>query len=87
MKATLLVLGTAALVLGGCATYYGGTADDSGVVRGYDTSYGSSGYIVDPAYPGNHPIYPIYPMHPVYKQPSPNGNDIGDARPEIIFYR
>jgi hypothetical protein len=81
MKATLLVLGTAALLLGGCATYYGGTADESGVVQGYDASYGGTGYIMDPAYPGNHPIYPVY------RQPSPNGQDMGGERPDVIFYR
>jgi hypothetical protein len=84
MKAILLVLGTAALLLGGCATYYGSTADESGVVQGYDNSYGRPTYIVDPAYPG---VRPMYPMYPIYKQPSPSGNDMGDARPEIMFYR
>jgi hypothetical protein len=89
MKAILLVLGTAALLSGGCATYYGGGTDDSGVVRGYDGSPDSTVYVVDPADPFYRvdAAYPAYPMHPVYKQGSPNGQDMGGDRPEVIFWR
>jgi hypothetical protein len=69
MKPILLVLGIAALSLGGCATYQGGTTDNAGTVEGYDASY----------YGG--------PIYPVYRQPSPNGQDMGGERPDIIFYR
>jgi len=41
MKSKLLMLtAVAALCLGGCATYTGGTADDSATVEGWGSSYG-----------------------------------------------
>jgi len=42
MKSKLLMLtAIAALCLGGCATYTGGTADDSATVEGWGASYGA----------------------------------------------
>jgi len=69
MKPILFVLAIAALALGGCATYQGGTADDTGTVQGYDASFSGG------------------PIYPVYKQGSPNGQEMGGERPDIIFYR
>ena len=80
MKTILLALGVSGLFLGGCATYQGGTVDDSGVVYGEDTSYYYYNSLSDPYYGGR-------VAYPVYKQASPTGNDMGDARPEIYFYR
>jgi hypothetical protein len=77
MKPILLVLGIAALSLGGCATYQGSTADTTGTVEGYDASYYGN---YDATYYGG-------PVYPVYKQGSPNGQDMGGNRPEILFYR
>jgi hypothetical protein len=68
MKSKLLMLAAvAALCLGGCATYTGGTADDSATVEGWGASYGGA--------------------VPVYRTGSPNGQDMGAERPDIIFYR
>lgn len=68
MKSRLLMLAAvAALCLGGCATYTGGTANDSATVEGWGTSYGRA--------------------VPVYQTGSPNGQDMGGTRPDIIFYR
>jgi hypothetical protein len=68
MKSKLLMLAAvAALCLGGCATYTGGTANDSATVEGWGTSYGVA--------------------VPVYTTGSPNGQDMGGTRPDIIFYR
>jgi hypothetical protein len=68
MKSKLLMPGAiAALFLGGCATYSGGTADDSATIEGWGTSYGRA--------------------VPVYTTGSPNGQDMGGTRPDIIFYR
>lgn len=90
MKAKLLLLGAAALTLGGCATYTGGTDDDYGTVYGSDASY------VDPhrtdmgrGTPLGPPTHfgPTGMIIPVYKEGSPNGTDMGGTRPDIIFYR
>ena len=67
MKSKLLMLAAiAALCLGGCATYTGGTANDSATVEGW----GASGTAI-----------------PVYTTGSPNGQDMGGTRPDIVFYR
>lgn len=68
MKSKLLMLAAiAALCLGGCATYTGGTANDSATVEGWGASYGTA--------------------IPVYTTGSPNGQDMGGTRPDIVFYR
>jgi hypothetical protein len=71
MKAKLFLLCAAALTFGGCATYTGGTGD-SGMIEGSDASYTD----VEPRM-----------AVPVYRLGSPNGNDMGGNRPDIIFYR
>jgi hypothetical protein len=82
MKTKLLLVCSAALTLAGCATYSGGTNDQYGTVSGTDTSY-----YVNPHEPDMLGIRPFttYEM-PVRKQGSPNGQDMGDARPEFRFY-
>jgi hypothetical protein len=88
MKTRLFLVCCAALGLGsGCATYdSGGTADDTVVVSG--TGYRD--YYYD-SYPYNYvdPHRDNFGMHApaVWKQPSPNGTDWTDARPEFFWYR
>jgi hypothetical protein len=78
MKTQLFVV-CAALALGaGCATHTGGTADEDGVV------YGSTSYYSYPGYP-HRDMMGMRGME-VWKQPSPSGNDIIEARPEIRTY-
>jgi len=74
-----MLAAVAALCLGGCATYTGGTADDSATVQGWGPTYGGS-------WGAN---YDYGGAFPVYRQPSPNGQDMpmGGARPDVIFYR
>ena len=75
---TQLSLICAALALGaGCATHTGGTADEDGVV------YGSTSYYSYPGYP-HRDMMGIRVME-VWKQPSPSGTDIIEARPEFRF--
>jgi hypothetical protein len=81
MKTKLLMVCSVALALAGCATYTGGTDDQHGTVSGTDTSY------VNPHETDMMGLRPIYTgVIPVYKQGSPNGQDMGDARPEFKFY-
>lgn len=39
MKSRIMLLALVALSLGGCATYSGGTSDESGTISGYDSNY------------------------------------------------
>lgn len=71
MKAKLFLLCAAALTLGGCATNMGGTGD-TGMVEGA----GASDTDLEPQ-----------AAIPIYRLGSPNGNDLGGNRPDIIFYR
>jgi len=84
MKTRLFLVCCAALALGsGCATYdTGGTADDTVVVSGS----GYRDYNYD-SYPYNY-VNPHRDMRApaVWKQPSPNGQDWIDARPEFLWY-
>jgi hypothetical protein len=98
MKTRLFLVCCAALALGsGCATYdSGGTADDTVVVSG--TGYGDyyEPYPSNYNYSYDHPA-PLgsYDGDPVrdlergafWKQPSPNGQDWVDARPEFYWQR
>ena len=94
MKTRLFLVCCAALALGsGCATYdSGGTADDTMVVTGSGDRYYYE------TYPDNAPADMLsgYDGDPVrdlergpagWKQPSPNGQDWTDARPEFRWYR
>ena len=87
MKTQLFLVCCAALALGsGCATYdSGGTADDTVVVTGSGDRYYYEPYsynYVDP-----HKDYFGMRAPAVWKQPSPNGQDWVDARPEFLWYR
>jgi len=98
MKTRLFLACCAVLALGsGCATYdSGGTADETMVVTGsgeryyyepypYNASY-SSGYNPDmlSGYHGD-PVRDVGRGPLIWKQPSPNGQDWVDARPDLIF--
>ena len=91
---TQLFLVCAALALGsGCATYdSGGTADDTVVVSGsgYRDYYSYDSYPYDNTdlslgYDGD-PIKDMGRGPAVWKQPSPNGQDWVDARPDLLWY-
>jgi hypothetical protein len=98
MKTRLFLVCCAALALGsGCATYdSGGTADDTVVVTGSGDRYyydaypyhTVSGYDVDMlgGYRGD-PVRETERGPAMWKQPSPNGQDWVDARPEFRWYR
>ena len=88
MKSKLFLVCCGVLALGsGCATYdSGGTADDAVVVTG-------SGYRDYSYYDYNEPYapHPHYYLDPhrgaaMWKQPSPNGQDWTDNRPEFHFW-
>jgi hypothetical protein len=85
MKTQLFLVCCAALALGsGCATYdSGGTADDTVVVSGtgYRDYYYEPYNYVDP----HRDYFGRRGIMPVWKQPSPNGQDWTDARPEFRF--
>ena len=98
MKTRLFLVSCAALALGsGCATNSGGTADESGVVSGTDyREY----YWKEPWPALSQPVYREYnyvaphkdyfgarAAAPVWKQPSPNGQDWVDPRPEFLWFR
>jgi hypothetical protein len=86
----------------GCATYdTGGTADDTVVVTGSGDNVVVTGsddrgyYEVDPysyhsdAISGGYDGIPVRDLErgpAMWKQPSPNGQDWTDARPEFRFY-
>ena len=82
MKMRLLMVCCAAAALAGCATYKGGTDDQYGTASGTDASYVNP-HATDMM--GRRPIATGVVL-PVYKQGSPNGQDMGDARPEFKFY-
>jgi len=95
MKTRLFLACCAALALGsGCATYdSGGTADDTVVVTGsgdgyYYESYPSSSHAdtIADGYRGD-PVRDLERGPAMWKQPSPNGQDWVDARPDIRWYR
>jgi hypothetical protein len=102
MKTKLFLVCCTALALGsGCATYdSGGTTDDTVVVTGsgdryyydaYPYSYPAdtvSGYPADmfSGYDGD-PVRDLERGPAMWKQPSPNGQDWTDARPDIIWRR
>jgi hypothetical protein len=88
MKTQLFLGCCAALVLGsGCATYdSGGTAEGTVVVSGsgYRDYYEPYPYnYVDP----HRDYFGERPAVPVWKQPSPNGSDWVDPRPEFLWFR
>src|SRR5688572_2754624 len=102
MKTRLFLGCCAALALGsGCATYdSGGTAGDTVVVTGsgdhvvvtddraYYDAYPYSNYSPDMlnGYDGT-PVRDLERGPAAWKQPSPNGQDWTDPRPEFRFYR
>jgi len=93
MKTRLFLVCCAALALGsGCATYdSGGTADDTVVVTGsgdryYYETYPSSRPDMLGGYKGD-PVRDLERGPAIWKQPSPNGQDWVDARPEFLWYR
>jgi hypothetical protein len=101
MKTQLLLVCCGALALGsGCATYdSGGTADETVVVTGsggryyyepYPSSYGvlANGYSPDMLgdYHGD-PVRDLERGPAAWKQPSPNGQDWTDPRPEFYWPR
>jgi len=99
MKKQLFLVCCAALALGsGCATYdSGGTADDTVVVTGsgdryyYDAYPYNDNYVVevDPGAAGyrGDPVRDLERGPAGWKQPSPNGQDWTDPRPEFRWYR
>ena len=93
MKLKLLMACTALAVVSGCATYVGGTADEDGVVYGADgTVYDADTGAIVRVEPDRASAYPRYwyspgrMVMPVYKQGSPNGQDMGSTRPEFEWY-
>ena len=94
MKTRLFLVCCAALALAsGCATYdSGGTADDTVVVSGSGDRYYYEPYpypdhadAVNGGYHGD-PVRDLERGPAGWKQPSPNGQDWTDARPEFRFY-
>ena len=88
MKTQLLLVCCAALTLGsGCATYdSGGTGDDTVVVSGtgHRDYYEPYPYnYVDP----HQDYFGARQPAPIWKQPSPNGQDWVDPRPEFLWFR
>jgi len=99
MKTRLFLVCAALALGGGCATYdSGGTADDTVVVTGsgdryyydaYPYSYHGgmvSGYNPDMlgSYHGD-PVRDLERGPAGWKQPSPNGQDWTDPRPEFVW--
>jgi len=93
MKTRLFMVCCAALALGsGCATYdSGGTADDTVVVTGsgdryYYESYPNN-YYAEPI-TGDNKVDPVVELGrgpAVWRQPSPNGQDWVDPRPDLVW--
>ena len=93
MKTRLFLACCAVLALGsGCATYdSGGTADDTMVVTGSGERYYYDAYphnynldMLSDGYHGD-PVRDVGRGPLIWKQPSPNGQDWVDARPDLIF--
>ena len=87
MKKQLFLVCCGALALGsGCAVYdSGGTGDDSVVVSG--TGYRDYYHPYPSAYVDPHKDYfGAHEVVPVWKQPSPNGQDWIDSRPEFLWF-
>ena len=100
MKTRLFLACCAALALGsGCATYdSGGTADETVVVTGSGDRYYYDAY-THSAYPNDYnpdmlsdgyhgdPVRDLGRGPLIWKQPSPNGQDWVDARPDLFLPR